>query len=72
MAYPADWIRKSLDESTPDKHFEELTRDGFGLVVKVLREIKSTWKLLLTEFETFLEDIVSNATIICFMHIDEA
>ena len=59
MPYPTDWITGSLNDDTPADHYDRLIKDGFGLVVKVLREIKSSWKLLLSEFETFLEDIVS-------------
>ncbi|KAH0543624.1 hypothetical protein FGG08_002062 [Glutinoglossum americanum] len=55
-----DWIDKSLDDKNPDSHYEMLMQDGFGLVVKVLREIKTSWKLLLSEFETFLEEINDN------------
>jgi hypothetical protein len=66
----SDWITKSLNEATPDGHYEDLVRDGFGLIVKVLREIKSSWKLLLSEFETFLEDIVSKSSIVYLMFAD--
>jgi hypothetical protein len=37
---------------------ENVGNDGFGLVAKILRDIKSSWKSMLTALETFLEDIV--------------
>ncbi|TAQ87788.1 hypothetical protein B7494_g3869 [Chlorociboria aeruginascens] len=55
-----DWIAGSLNDQTPNDHYDRLIQDGFGLVVKVLREIKSSWKLLLTDFEIFLEEISDN------------
>ncbi|OBT44090.1 hypothetical protein VE00_04506 [Pseudogymnoascus sp. WSF 3629] len=55
-----DWIVGSLNVRTPDSHYERLLDDGFGLIVKVLREIKSSWKLLLVDFEMFLEEISDN------------
>jgi hypothetical protein len=57
----SDWIVGSLSDQTPATYCERLVQDGFGLVVKVLREIKSSWKLLLCEFEAFLEEIVGYA-----------
>jgi hypothetical protein len=35
-----------------------INKDGFGLIAKIVREIKSSWKLLLTALEIFLDDIV--------------
>lgn len=55
----SDWISGSLNDHTPDHHCQRLVQDGFGLVVKVLREIKSSWKLFLNDLATFLEDVVS-------------
>lgn len=57
----SDWIASSLNDQTPSSHYDRLAKDGFGLVAKVLREVKSSWKILLSDFETFLEEIVSHA-----------
>ena len=43
------WMSESLTEDTPGVLFDNLSRDGFGFVLRVLREIKTTWKLLLHE-----------------------
>jgi hypothetical protein len=52
------WITNFLGESSPSELLANLEKDGFGLVQRVLREIKSTWKLLLNELEVFLENLV--------------
>lgn len=50
------WV---LDLINSDKSLiEDLRRDGFGFTARLLREIKTTWKLLLNELEVFLEQIV--------------
>ncbi|KAL0262803.1 hypothetical protein SLS55_001777 [Diplodia seriata] len=53
----ASWITEFVDESSPSALLEYLSQDGFGFVLKVLREIKTTWKLLLNEMEVFLEEL---------------
>ncbi len=55
----SDWVSECINEQSSREHLRNLEKDGFGVVVRVLRNIKSTWKLALSEFETFLEDIVS-------------
>lgn len=55
----SQWVTDSINPDSPQDHFQRLMADGFGLVVKILRDIKSSWKLLLGEMEEFLEDIVS-------------
>jgi hypothetical protein len=52
------WLTEALMPDSPQDHLERLANDGFGLVVKILRDIKSSWKLLLSEMEDFLEDLV--------------
>lgn len=52
------WISEFLNEDTPDALFDDLRRDGFGFVLRVLREITTTWKLLLHEMQIFLESLV--------------
>ena len=47
-----------MDPTSPLDHFQRLESDGFGCIVKILRDIKSSWKLLLGEMEDFLEDLV--------------
>jgi hypothetical protein len=53
-----DWVYDCIHPRSSQIHLNSLEKDGFGVVVKILRDIKSSWKLLLNEFETFLEDIV--------------
>ena len=55
---PESWITAYFNENTAEKILEDLQKDGFGLILHVLREVKSTWKLLLSHMETFLEAIV--------------
>jgi hypothetical protein len=52
------WLSKYVREDTPSELIDDLGRDGFGLVLKVLRDMKSSWKLLLNELEVFLETLV--------------
>ena len=52
-----EWMANSVHEGMNDTYAHNICRDGFGLIVKILRDIKSSWKLLLTELETFLEDM---------------
>ena len=54
-----NWVGECVNEGSSQEHLRNLEQDGFGVVVKVLRDIKSTWKLTLNEFEDFLEEIVS-------------
>lgn len=56
----SSWITEYVNKSTPEALLRDLSVDGFGLVTRVLREIKSTWKLLLNEIEHFLELLVSH------------
>jgi hypothetical protein len=62
MAPMADWLKNALSKDSPQEHLSRLAEDGFGLVVKILRDIKSSWKLLLSDMEEFLEDLVSHTT----------
>ena len=55
-----DWANGLLSSNTPDEYLDRLAADGFGFVTKILRDIKSSWKLLLSDMETFLEDLVSH------------
>ncbi|KAL1585693.1 hypothetical protein WHR41_05974 [Cladosporium halotolerans] len=53
----SSWITEFLNVNSPDELVADLQEDGFGFVQRVLREIKSTWKLLLNDMEAFLEDM---------------
>lgn len=53
------WISSFLNQDSPRALLDDLGKDGFGFVLRVLREVKTTWKLLLHEMETFLELLVS-------------
>ena len=53
------WLSGAVDSHTPKEHLDRLSHDGYGLVVKILRDIKSSWKLMLGEMEDFLEELVS-------------
>lgn len=57
-----DWVGECFNEGSSQEHLGNLEQDGFGIIVKILRDIKSTWKLILNEFENFLEEIVSGST----------
>jgi hypothetical protein len=52
---PIDWAFNFLQKDSPEEPFDDLRQDGFGLVVWVLREIKTMWKHLLTEMEDHLK-----------------
>ncbi|KAL9100917.1 MAG: hypothetical protein Q9163_003777 [Psora crenata] len=54
----SQWMSDAIDPETPQSRFENLAVDGFGVVVKILRDMKSSWKLLLGEMEDFLEDLI--------------
>jgi hypothetical protein len=54
------WITEYVHETSPNSLLNDLAEDGFGLVSRCLREIKSTWKLLLSEMDDFLESMVSS------------
>ena len=54
------WLSDALSTNCPQEHLDRLVKDGFGLIVKILRDIKSSWKLLLSEMEDFPEDLVRN------------
>ena len=53
-----DWLNEAISPQTPQEHLDRLGHDGFGLVVKILWDIKSSWKLLLGEMEEFLDELV--------------
>jgi hypothetical protein len=53
-----EWISECVHSGSSHDHLENLEKDGFGVIVKILRDIKSSWKLMLNEFENFLEEIV--------------
>lgn len=55
----SQWVAEAVSSESPKDHIERLETDGYGLVVKILRDIKSSWKLPLGEMEEFLEDLVS-------------
>ncbi|KAL9608166.1 MAG: hypothetical protein Q9167_006986 [Letrouitia subvulpina] len=52
-----EWLGEIISPQAPQDYLERLAHDGFGLVVKILRDIKSSWKLLLGEMEDFLEEL---------------
>ncbi|KAK3382999.1 hypothetical protein B0T24DRAFT_661591 [Lasiosphaeria ovina] len=54
----SSWVDDYVGENCPEAFIDDLSRDGFGFVLKVLREIKTSWKLFLNEMERFLEDLV--------------
>lgn len=56
---PEHWITEFIHEGMHVALLKDLSMDGFGLVLRVLREIKSTWKLLISQMEDFLEALVS-------------
>ncbi|KAK3171563.1 hypothetical protein OEA41_003647 [Lepraria neglecta] len=56
----SEWVTKAINEETPQEHLDRLGFDGYGLIVKVLRDIKTSWKLLLGEMEDFLEDFMES------------
>ena len=58
LAPLSSWLTDAFNPSSPQDHLQRLVSDGFGCVVKILRDIKSSWKLLLSEMEDFLEDLV--------------
>tara|TARA_R110002003_G_scaffold39_14_gene2531 strand:- start:1110 stop:1481 length:372 start_codon:yes stop_codon:yes gene_type:complete len=55
---PRSWITQFVNSQTPEALLRDLGEDGFGFVNRILREIKSTWKLLLNDIEYFLEALV--------------
>lgn len=57
-----EWIPECIYAGSSQDHLENLERDGFGVVVKILRDIKSSWKLMLNEFENFLDEIVRTSS----------
>lgn len=52
-----EWISECLHADMSHDYAKNICNDGFGFTIKILRDIKSSWKLLLTALETFLEDI---------------
>ncbi|KAH7378650.1 hypothetical protein BKA64DRAFT_245780 [Cadophora sp. MPI-SDFR-AT-0126] len=54
------WLSEYVREDTPSELIDDLGRDGFGLVLKVLRDMKTSWKLLLNEMEVFLETLTED------------
>lgn len=63
------WVPECLHEKSLKDHLISLENDGFGVVVKILRDIKSSWKLMLNEFEDFLETIVRASETEYLLHI---
>ena len=61
----SSWIADFINEKSPCEFLEDLRQDGFGFVLKVLREIKTTWKLLLNEIGVFLEDLIELHCLSC-------
>ena len=57
------WITDAINQESPTEHLQRLCLDGFGLIVKILRNIKTSWRLLLSEMEDFLEDVVGRLII---------
>lgn len=55
---PEVWLTDWIRETSPPDLIKDLGKDGFGFVLRLLREIKGTWKLLLNEMEIFLEDMI--------------
>ncbi len=56
------WLSEYVKSDSKPELIGDLERDGFGLVLKVLRDIKTSWKLLLSEMEEFIETLVCNDT----------
>jgi hypothetical protein len=54
----SSWLQEALSTQSSEDHLHRLTADGFGLVVKILRDIKTSWKIFLSEVEEFLENLV--------------
>jgi hypothetical protein len=54
----ASWVDNYVGEISAEAFLDDLSTDGFGFVLKVLREIKTSWKLFLNEMERFLEELV--------------
>lgn len=54
----ASWADSYVGEDSHESFIDDLSHDGFGFVVRILREIKTSWKLFLHDMEVFLEDLV--------------
>lgn len=54
-----NWVSECLYDGMARVHATNLCLDGFGITTKILRDIKSTWKLFLADLEIFLEELVS-------------
>ena len=52
------WLTEAMEPIGPQDHFQLRESDGFGRIVKILRDIKSSCKLLLGGMEDCLEDLV--------------
>ncbi|PVH79483.1 hypothetical protein DL98DRAFT_589352 [Cadophora sp. DSE1049] len=48
------WLSEYVKDTTPQQLLDDLGGDGFGLVLQVLRNVKTSWKLLLNEMEVFM------------------
>lgn len=42
------------------EYLRDIAKDGSGIIAKILRDIKSSWKLMLAEMEGFLEYVVGH------------
>jgi len=60
------WVTDVLRDDTPEAFIDDLAKDGFGLVLRILREIKTSWKLLLNELEVFLEELVRRYPLVLY------
>ncbi len=58
LSTPSSWIMNCLNNQSSQEYLGKVAEDAFGLVVKVLRDIKTSWKLMLSDMELFLENIV--------------
>lgn len=52
------WMDAYIGTQTSPAFIDDLCEDGFGFVVSILREIKTSWKLFLNGMEVFLENLV--------------
>ena len=58
----SSWITGFFHENSTEDMVQGLSKDEFGFVFRVLREINSTRKLLLSEMKTLLETMTSILT----------
>lgn len=62
------WMDDYVVDQSPEAFIDDLCTDGFGFVLGILREIKTSWKLFLNEMEVFLEDLVRLSVFFSFDH----